>query len=337
MSVPLVPLPDTRDSAACHDSAACLEGNCRKLMTNVSLCADISATAVTDNSRTLQFNLSSSIDAADKITAIDLVLKQEAGVSSYETHLHEISGDEDTELKLLDSGVYRGEWHTLHVQNLMDSVDGTSGKRNYNLLLSVSGGAGEGTDDLLRRVKPMLLIYTNDMNRTGGETVPTHDGYPVIGRDRSGFSSSKEYRSRDPRTRSNEQDDTQSNRRRRNAGGESGTMSLAEKRQLTCRVQETTTTFGEDGMGWPGSQYMVLTPSVARFSFCLGTCNDPFSTTVNYTNHAKLIGLNQPDLADITPCCVALEFTPLPIMYVSLVSRVTTMTTYPIARSCRCT
>lgn len=266
----------------------------------------------------------------DRIAAIDLVLKQAPGASPYKTHLHEISGDEtDMELKLLDSGEYDGEWHTLHVQNLVDSIDGASGKKNYKLLLSVSGGEDEGMDDLLQRVKPMLLIYTNDLNRTGEEPM-ADEGHQVMGRASAGSS-----RSKDSRSRSRQQYSTRRQRRRRDASEASSSsgLSLAQMKALSCRVQERRVTYQE--LGYPGSLHVVLSGTVTTFAFCYGTCNDPFSSAVNYTNHAKLIGLTLMQ-DSVAPCCVPNEFTPTPITYVSIFSSVITMTTYPNARSCQC-
>lgn len=299
--------------------------------------ADISATAVTDGSRTLSFNLSDSMGAVDKIAAVDLVLKQtsELSGSSYRVHLHEISGDEtDMDLKLLDSGEYTGKWHTLHVQNLVDNVDSATGKRNYRLLLSVSG---EGEASLLGMLKPMLLIYTIE-NQTGEDSVlsPVDTGMPVRTRSRGSSSRSRSKESR----QQHERDSGRGNRRRRDVSGAQATestVSLQELKTLSCRKHTRTMTFAE--LGWPGSAFQVMSPKTAKFTFCYGTCNRPHqANTVSYTNHAKLVSLTRPELANegIAPCCVPMEYRPIPITRVSKTSHVIIMTTYPDATSCRC-
>lgn len=290
-----------------------------------------------DNSRTLRFNLSNDITPADKIVAIDLVLKQAPGASSYKTHLHEISGDGmDMDLKLLDSGDYSGEWHTLHVQNFVDSVDGTSGRRDYRLLLSISGGEGAG--DVLHRVKPMLLIYSNDQDQ-GVEGEYADWEAPSASRNMAAHSRSrsKESRQEDGRSRSG-----YSHRRRRrevtSASSESNSrsLSLSDMQSLSCQRQVRVVSFHD--LGWPGSAlYDVLSPSRARFSFCAGTCADPYNQgTTNYTNHAKMVSLTQPRLEGVTPCCVPTQYKAVRTTYASKFSGVTTMTTYPNAISCGC-
>jgi hypothetical protein len=272
------------------------------------------------------------MDPLDKIVAIDLVLKQAPGASAYQTRLHEISGDEtDRDLKLLDAGEYRGNWHTFHVADLVDSVDGDSGKRNYRLLLSISGGEDAG--NILREAKPMLLIYINDQGQSGGE-VDEDEGVAPTSRDRSSRS-----RSRTKESRGRSLSGQGHRRRRRDVSGvepTSQTVSLSDMQNMSCRKQTRITTFRE--LGWPGAWlFTVLSPVSAHFSFCAGTCSNPLNPgTTNYTNHAKLISLSEPQLARVTPCCVPTKYTPIPIKYTSRFSKVLTMTTYPIAESCGC-
>lgn len=274
-----------------------------------------------------------------KILAIDLVLKQTPGTSVYRTSLHEITEDEtDIDLKLLDSGLYRGDWHTLHVENLVDSMDGGSGRRNYKLLLSISGG--EEAEDILRRAKPMLLIYTNDLSQTG--EVGSYDAAADLGttRDRDDSRSRTRTRSRSKESREEygQSRSRQSHRRqRRDVPSESTTSATptgTHSQSEPCQKYSTTTSFAQ--LGWPGPvTYKVLFPgeNAARFDFCAGTClQSSNNDTTDFTNHATLISRTLQSHV----CCVPTEYTPVPIKYTGRFSRVLIVATYPIARSCGC-
>ena len=67
---------------------------------------------------------------------------------------------------MLDSGEYSGQWHTLQVQNIEDSINADSLRRNHHLALSITTDDGEsmGLQDILRTIKPMLLVYTNTLD-----------------------------------------------------------------------------------------------------------------------------------------------------------------------------
>ena len=284
--------------------------------------ADISATSVSDNSRTLHFNLSNIIKPTMRILAVDLVLKQTPGASSYGTHLHEITGDDtDMDLKLLDSGMYRGGWHTLRVKNLVDSVDGASGRRNYELLLSISGG--EEAEDVLRKAKPMLLIYTNDLE-VGGSPYGAADMGATNDRDES--RSRTRSRTKESREEYGESQSAseESHRRRRRA---------ASPASSPCQKHSVLTNYSQ--LGWPVDS-RVLSGNTVRFHFCSGSCAlslNPSSTS--YSNHAKLLA-HSVLRSHVAPCCVPIEYTPVPIRYVDLYSRFMTITTYPVASSCGC-
>lgn len=311
-----------------------LPKNTQGFANSVRCFSDISASSVQDNSRVLQFNLSS-MGMGNKIVAIDLVLKQTRGAPTLKTQLHEMWGEEaDLNLKLLDSGEYNGQWHTLHVQSAVDSVDSTSGERNYRLLLSVSGGKDDDKmEEVLRRVKPMLLIYTNEVNMTY-ESVDTST-------DRTTAASTRSKSSR-------QQHGGRGIRRRKSVGtapnpASSGPVnsqpSLAEMKKLHCRRQTRTMTFEQ--LGWPGTQFVVLTPHSAVFSFCTGHCNQPIHPPSSggstfYSNHAKIISLGQPKLAGIAPCCVPMEISPIEVTYYSRFTRVIVMTSFPDVSSCGC-
>ena len=72
---------------------------------------------------------------------------------------------------MLDSGEYSGQWHTLQVQNIEDSINADSLRRNYHLALSITTDDGEsmGLQDILRTIKSMLLVYTNTLDWLGKE------------------------------------------------------------------------------------------------------------------------------------------------------------------------
>lgn len=286
---------------------------------------DISASSVSDNSRTLQFNLSS-VDSADEITAIDLVLKQPLSSHTYKTNLHEMSGEgSEMDLKLLDSsGEYEGEWHTLSVQNVQDTVDKVSGVRNYQLLLSLSGGGEAEMSQVLHEVKPMLLIYTNDRRHTAEQAAATTPTSPTTRRAAPSIRITKGRRL---------------NRRQRRQVVVEPEPTLAELGKLSCRRQTKTISFSK--LGWPGSRYTVITPGLdVNFTFCHGLCNDPIHSQLGrmYNNHARLMSLTEPELAEarVTPCCVQDESTPIEVTYHSRITHVTIMTTIPHVNSCRC-
>ena len=123
---------------------------------------------MSDDFRILKFNLSS-LTFSDKIASIQLGLKQSrSNTSSYVSQLYEIIGNSTKQI-MLDTGEYSGQWHTLQVQNIEDSINADSLRRNYHLALSITTDDGEsmGLQDILRTIKPMLLAYTNSLDWLG--------------------------------------------------------------------------------------------------------------------------------------------------------------------------
>lgn len=261
---------------------------------------------------------------------------------SYKIRLHEIIssiGESEVDLKLLDSGEYIGEWHTLRVLNMVDSVDPSSGRRNYRLLLSVGSSEEEGAGDILRRVKPMLLVYTNRVELEvaiggGGAGSEMHQRRSALGYPRRKSSRFQQQQQRGKR--SVESPGT--------AAGTNGIQispSLSDLRQLSCRRQARSITFEQ--FGWPGQDSLVLSPSDRHlpYAFCYGRCNQPLEQDPElrslYGNHAVLMALARPDLVDggVVPCCVPKEYTAIKVIFVSG-NNVTHMTSQSIPSSCQC-
>lgn len=314
---------------------------------------------MTDDSRTLQFNLSS-LSTADNIVAVNLVLKRPANLPPYKAHLHEVlgggAGGEEVDLKLLDAGEHLGEWHTIQVRDMVDSVDRTSGWRNYRLILSISGGGGEGSSNILHSIKPMLLVYTNDANlTTTAANLPGDDASPGI---RPGTAMPTQGRgtpaATSARSKGSRQQDATTTRRKRStdlsASGEEGSEMAGTQGQQTpletlstqhCqKVIRRRLTFEE--LGWPGSSFVVLAPPTIDFSFCYGLCNraDAIEYQNLYTNHARVLKASNPELTDegVVTGCAPASYTPTPreVTYMSSVSKIITMTTIPDITSCRC-
>ncbi len=285
----------------------------------------------------LQFNLSS-LSVSDTIVTVHLVLKQPPNIPSFKTHLHEIVGESSLkhDLKLLDSGEWEGQWHTLHVENMVDAIDSTNRRRNYRLAISISSSEKNSPDeeDLLHMMKPMLLVYTNSLNQTS-ESLGTKSP-PSLGRNNMGSN----VREKDSRT----QQGPAIRRRRSVTGTESqGAPSVAEPTldelaQLPCQKNIRMMTFAE--LGWPGSSNEVLVPTEAQFSFCHGRCNLPSHPDYQhqYTNHAKVISLARADLVGegIAPCCVPIEYNPIEVSYRNIYTGVIVMTSLPDITSCQC-
>lgn len=269
------------------------------------------------------------MDSADDIAAIDLVLKQPLGSGTHKTRLHEMSGEgSEMELKLLDSGESEGEWHTLSVQNVEDSVDKVSGVRNYQLLLSMSlsegeeGGEEAEMSEVLHQVKPMLFIYTNDRRHTTEQAAEATPTSPTTTRRAAPSARATKGRHRSRRQVVVQPEPT-----------------LAELGKLSCRIQQKTISFTK--LGWPGTGYTVITPGPdVNFTFCHGQCNDPLHSQLEhmYNNHARLMSLTEPALAEagVTPCCVPDESVPIEVTFHSTITHVTTMTTIPHVNTCRC-
>ena len=303
-----------------------------------STTTDIGAPSVMDDFRTLQFNLSS-LSTADDIIAIDLVVKQLANVPAYKTQLHEViageSEDAGTDLKLVHEGEHEGgAWHTIHVQNVVDSRDLFSGDRNYQLVLSLSSEQELPVGDVLHSIKPMLLVYTNDANVTTPDSgTGPGTATPTQGRSTPGSSRTKGAR-----------DDTsiRRRRRRREATVTPQSASLPTLDSLGaqhCRKEVRTMSFQD--LGWPGSDYEVVSPEVATFSFCYGLCdkaNDYSHLGTPYTSHARVLSMMKPELVAnrIAPGCAALDYKPTEVSYYSPITRVVTVTTMPDVTSCLC-
>lgn len=214
------------------------------------------------------------------------------------------------DLKLLDSGFYMGEWHTLDIEKFQDSIDSSEGRRNYRLSLSINHYQGDADlEDILHNIKPMLLVYTSDMGKFTG---------------------------RRSTTKSTRSSDRSRQRKRRSIRDE---PSLEELKRLSCRKQVRTMSFRD--LNWPGERYAVLHPFAANLSFCYGTCNDPFGDNrVQYNNHAKFISIARPDLVSLgeSPCCVPnpKDFTATMVTYMSLDANVTYHTSFPDVTTCIC-
>ena len=233
--------------------------------------------------------------------------------STYKIQLHEITGNgSEIDLKLLDTGEYSGEWYTLYIQNVVDSIDASSKRRNYQLVLSLSRDEGPISTDLLKKIKPMLLVYINDIS------IPESTTNQERGEVSSG---DKNIQMRTGQ------------RTRREAPSE---PTLEELKQLHCRKHVRTLSFKE--LGWPGEEHDVISPSVATFSFCGGICNNPYYPDFReqYNNHAIFTTLARPDLAEagIAPCCVPDETNVIGVQYVR--HKLISETTYSNVQSCRC-
>ena len=283
----------------------------------------------------------------DTIVAVDLVLKQPPNVPSYRTQLHEIIGEGSLSrqnLKLLDTGDWDGEWHTLHVENMIDSMDAASNRRNYRLSLSVSANGKGGSPqkgkplqewEVLQMVKPMLLVYTNDFNLSS-ENLGTRSP-PAVGRNNMAMENvrakethvkQRSIRSRRSVTGAQQPEPAQS----------MSEPSLDELASRPCQRNVRTLSFAE--LGWPGNEEVVIAPSIAQFSFCHGGCNranDPRYAD-QYTNHAKILSITKSDLlaAGILPCCVPVEYNPIEVTYRNIYTDIVTMTTLPDISSCQC-
>lgn len=298
-----------------------------------------------DLSRTLDFNLSA-IGLSKKIVAANLVLKQNVTAPSYTVSLHEVTresstGEEsDVELNLLDAGEYSGQWHTLHVQNAVDSIDTSSGRRNYKFILSASSGNNATTSDVLRSVKPMLLVYTSDAaneiistpgrtpiplppTRTGDEALPSAPPPPPS----SGFN--RDVPSGDSKRKQQER------RRQRTR------RSLSEDTSQPCAKHEINMSFSQ--LGWPGDSYSVLlpSPSQAKVTYCAGTCTRPLALQERekYNNHGIMLSLALPNIVQggVAPCCVPLNYTtPVQVVYRSTRPGFNAVDSLPVIDRCVC-
>lgn len=321
-----------------------------------------------DDSRTLRFNLST-LSTAQHIVAVDLVTKPAPDSPAYNMRLHEViesstgagEGEEGEELKLIHEGEQSGVgWNTIHVSNVVDSVDSERRWRNYKLVLSMDVEGGVSASQLLHQIKPMLLIYTfgDASDSTLQETVVSPSAaapeagrspgtaMPTAGKDGPAHHHAA---TRFPGTvgpKSLREGKMQRRRRRRRSvatgGGSAPSITqlptLESLGQQHCQKEVRTMTFEQ--LGWPGSDFEVLEPAVADFSFCYGLCNkaEIFEYRKQYSDHAHLLSQAAPELVanGIAPGCVPSGYVPVDVRYISKFSKVITLTTLPGVTSCSC-
>ena len=289
---------------------------------------------MSDDFRILKFNLSS-LSLSDKIASIQLVLKQSRSTtSSYVSQLYEIRGNSTKQI-MLDSGEYSGQWHTLQVQNIEDSINADSLRRNYHLALSITTDDGEsmGLQDILRTIKPMLLVYTNTLDWLGKEVK-----LEIERMEAERIEAIKRQEKNEDETSIVGEGSWKTKKERRNTdiSLQTGTpQNLDGLRHLSCRKQSTSSLDLK-----LSETYTVTYPTQLNFSFCYGTCTSPLQVgqTHLYSNHAKLIALIAPHLARIriSPCCIPHEMTTIPVIYQSTITQTFIMTSFPVVVSCRC-
>ena len=274
---------------------------------------------MSDDFRILKFNLSS-LSLSDKIASIQLVLKQSRSTtSSYASQLYEIRGNSTKQI-MLDSGEYSGQWHTLQVQNIEDSINADSLRGNYHLALSITTDDGEsmGLQDILRTIKPMLLVYTNTLDWLGKEVKLEIERMEAEQME----AIKRQERNEDETSIVGEGSwNTKKERRNTDISRQTGTPhNIDGLRHLSCRKQSTSSLDLK-----LSETYTVTYPTQLNFSFCYGTCTCPLQVgqTHLYSNHAKLIALIAPHLARtrISPCCIPHEMTTIPVIYQSTITQ----------------
>lgn len=234
------------------------------------------------------------------------------------------------QINLLDSGEYYGQWHTLQVQRVQDSKDNGSGNRNYHLALSMTTEDGQsiGMGDILRNIKPMLLVYTNDLDWLGRKAGRRRDKNEGGLSFREGSRMAEKERSKRSITETAGSSST---------GGTE--LTLDEKKQMPCRKHEAPSSF-DITLAWLGDFDVLLAPAKLNFSFCHGTCNQPNNAALAdlYNNHAKLMAMAAPELAleGVAPCCVTNETSTIAVYLQSILDEVVSVTSYPTVESCRC-
>ena len=231
----------------------------------------------------LKFNLSS-LSLSDKIASIKLVLKQSrSNISSYVLQLHETIGNSTKQI-MLDSEEYSGQWHILQVQNIEDSINADSLRRNYHLALSITTDDGESMrlQDILRTIKPMLLVYTNSLDWLGKEMKLEIERMEAERME----AIKRQERNEDETSIVGEGSWKTKKERRENTdrSHQTGTPhNLDGLRHLSCRKQST---ISLDVM--LSDTYRVTNPTHLNFSFCNGTCTSPLQVGQMhlYRNHA---------------------------------------------------
>jgi len=270
--------------------------------------------------RILKFNLSS-LSSTDRIQAVQLVLKQNSTRSPYIVRLYEIYGGKSVKrVELLDSGEYHGQWHTIDVLNFEDYKDLVSGKRNYQLALQLinRNGSKIGLENTLRSIKPMLVVYTNDLNRMGRLSRPENEGR------RENVKRSLKY----------------DFKRQRGKRSVAASQSLQEKAKSPCTVHVTPPSM-DVVVSLYGIYNNLISPATLDFTFCHGSCNSPRRIDLRhmYTNHATLMALTStPKLASAGPCCVPNATDTILVMLESTQNthNYVTMISFPQVLSCRC-
>ena len=263
----------------------------------------------------------SSLSSYDKIVSIQLVLKQETDLISL--RLYEIIGDEPRKLiDLLDTGEYSGRWQTLEVHSVKDSIDRNSGNRNYHLTLSMTTEDGEllGVEDVLTTIKPMLLVYTNDLNWLGSKV----DVMPMMKKSNQNPSMEEESQQiieNKKRSVNNELD----------SGESSPSSSLEQMKLLSCRRQVAPPTF-DLTLIWPGEDRILLRPTKVELSFCYGSCNTPSDDTL-FDLRARMQFLTG---GIIAPCCVPGNTTSISLTFQNLITTVVSLTSFPNVVYCLC-
>lgn len=278
--------------------------------------------SISGNSKILKFNLSL-LSVSEKIVSIQLVLKQSNHTTlTYGAELYEMIGESRKQSNLLDSGEYSGQWHTLQVQGIEDSVtDGV--RRNYNLALYITSSDGEAAEmqDILRTIKPMLLVYTNDLDWMATEMEMEVEKKGV--NEESSHFGDESWQAKNKRAK-----------RTTDGSANPAEPTLGQMALLSCRKQVAPPRTLQ--MLW--ETYTIISPFNLKFSFCYGTCNSPLSTPLvdQYNNHAKLRALIAPGTPPITPCCIHNQTTTIQLIYQSVITGIVSTTSYVKVVSCRC-
>ncbi len=248
---------------------------------------------------------------------MQLVLKQDNASDPYTVTLYEVIAEKSVKaVRVLDSGEYHGQWHTLDIQDVEDSKDKVNGNRNYQLALALTSKNGRkmGMERVLTSIKPMLLVYISDLNWM------------------EEFKHRNEVRDKENVKRSLSKRHSNKVRRRR-----STELTLEQKGQRMCAPYYLPSSF-DVARFVLGPLNTLVSPSSLRFSFCHGACNTPTSISEAhlYNNHARFMALAAPDLAGTSPCCVQNDTIPISVVYNSSVTNYLTMITYNEVTSCRC-
>ena len=252
---------------------------------------------------------------------MQLVLKHDSTPLPYKIKLHEIIGRKRVKkVKLLDSGEFHGLWHTFDVMNVEDSKDKVNGKRNYQIALSMTTQSGRkvGMRRILKNIKPMLLVYTNDLDWMGLHSREIIEGAEPEMRRKLSRSQLKSERGK----RSTSEQAT-----------------LQQKAEGPCSRHVVSSSVDVVPL-FLGIFNQLILPATLDFSFCHGTCNSPThpETADMYNNHAKYMALSSPRLAleGVAPCCVPNETETISVKTKSTLDNVYSVNSYPVVKSCRC-